>query len=55
MSGGREFYCPKCGYTGAYPHDFTGGPRARLLTQGPAGVAELRRQMREELARRGAQ
>lgn len=51
MSGGEEFYCPTCGTQGYYPAG-DGGPRARLLTQGPEGVAELGRQMVEEMYKR---
>lgn len=48
LSGGREFWCETCQTTGFYPEG-EGGPRARLLAQGDAGVAELRRQMEEHL------
>lgn len=51
MSGGREFYCEGCGNNGFYP-DGDGGPRARLLDAGPDGIALLRAQMDQEIARR---
>ena len=50
FSGGREFYCEACGQQCDYPEG-DGGPRARLLNQGPDGVAMLRAQMDQELAR----
>lgn len=50
FSGGREFYCPACEDNGNYP-DGEGGPRARLLAEGQDGVALLRAQMDQELAR----
>lgn len=51
FSGGREFYCEACDDNGYYPEG-DGGPRARLLDQGADGVAVLRAQMDQELARR---
>jgi hypothetical protein len=51
MSGGQEFFCEQCGTDGYYPEG-VGGPRARLLAQGPEGVALLRAEMDQELARR---
>lgn len=51
FSGGSEFYCESCGMEALYPEG-DGGPRARLLTQGPDGIALLRAQMDQEIARR---
>lgn len=51
FSGGTEWWCESCGAEGTYPEG-EGGPRARLLAQGPDGVALLRAQMDQELARR---
>ena len=51
FSGGEEFYCPNCEIQGLYPEG-EGGPRARLLAQGPDGIALLRAQLDQELARR---
>lgn len=51
FSGGREFYCDACGMQACYPEG-EGGPRARLIAQGPDGIAVLRAQMDQELARR---
>lgn len=51
MSGGQEFYCEACGMEAYYPEG-KGGPRARLLSQGPDGIALLRAQMDQEIARR---
>lgn len=51
MSGGTEFYCDCCGLDGSYPEG-EGGPRARLLNEGPDGIALLRAQMDQEIARR---
>jgi hypothetical protein len=51
LSGGREFFCEACGTNGIYPEG-DGGPRARLLDQGPDGIALLRAQMDQEIARR---
>lgn len=51
FSGGQEFYCPGCKTDGSYPAG-EGGPRARLLAEGPDGVASLRAQMDQEIARR---
>jgi hypothetical protein len=51
MSGGTEYFCQACGMEGIYPAG-DGGPRARLLNQGPDGIALLRAQMDQEIARR---
>lgn len=47
MSGGREWRCD-CGMEGVYPEG-EGGPRARLLDQGPEGFEQLKRDMLEHL------
>lgn len=51
LSGGREWYCEHCGADGIYPEG-EGGPLARLLDQGPDGIALLRAKMDQEMARR---
>lgn len=51
LSGGREWYCPGCGADGSYPAEGENLPRATLLRNGEAGVAALRAQMDQELAR----
>lgn len=51
FSGGAEFYCEACDMVASYPEG-EGGPRARLLTQGEDGIALLRAQMDQEIARR---
>lgn len=50
FSGGKEFVCPHCGFSGEY-QDGEAPPRAALLrTEG--GRDLLRSEMRVELARR---
>jgi ribosomal protein L37AE/L43A len=53
FSGGTMWDCPECDADGEYPADGEGLPRATLLRT-PEGAAELREQMREEIARRKA-
>lgn len=50
LSGGREWYCPKCEASGEY-EGTENLPRATLLRT-PEGVTALRAQMDQELARR---
>lgn len=51
FSGGSEYYCPECKTNGIYPKG-VGGPRARLLTEGEDGIATLKAQIDQEIARR---
>jgi predicted RNA-binding Zn-ribbon protein involved in translation (DUF1610 family) len=55
LSGGREYYCPKCDDNGIYPDKALEGQplaRATLLRDGEAGATVLRAQMNQEIARR---
>lgn len=50
FSGGKEWYCEPCDMNGEYPEGQT--PRRVKMLQSPEGIAALRAEMGQEMARR---